>query len=149
MTFLISSQCLFVSSGIDFQNFLGIVATGEAICQRGKENTRSFDCEYSNISLLHQCLCNFCQYLLKIVELLYPKTEWLPQANLLLQWANGNKFVGEFSSGLPSGEGVYETKSGDIFVGRWLQLMLLIMIDLLNSAPLKAPIIQLCSTSTK
>ena len=45
--------------------------------------------------------------------------------------------MGEFSSGLPSGEGVYETKSGDIFVGRLLEHMLLIMIDLLNSALLK------------
>ena len=34
------------------------------------------------------------------------------------QWSNGNKFVGEFQAGLPSGEGVYETQSGDIFVGR-------------------------------
>ena len=32
-------------------------------------------------------------------------------------WANGNKFVGEFRAGLPSGEGVFETKTGDIFVG--------------------------------
>ena len=32
-------------------------------------------------------------------------------------WANGNKFVGEFRGGLPSGEGVFETKTGDLFVG--------------------------------
>ena len=38
--------------------------------------------------------------------------------SLVPQWANGNKFVGEFQAGLPAGEGVYETKSGDIFVGR-------------------------------
>ena len=63
------------------------------------------------------------------MEILDPRAEWLPHASLLLQWANGNKFVGEFSSGLPSGEGVYETKSGDIFVGRLLQNMMFIMID--------------------
>ena len=41
-----------------------------------------------------------------------------PSESFVLQWANGNKFVGEFQAGLPAGEGVYETKSGDIFVGR-------------------------------
>ena len=105
---------------------------GEAICQRGKENTRSI--EYLSTAPVSVA---FCHYLFKIMKLFDPRSEWLPHASLLLQWANGNKFVGEFSSGLPSGEGVYETKSGDIFVGRWLQLMLLIMIDLLNSALLK------------
>ena len=42
----------------------------------------------------------------------------LSKKHLVPQWANGNKFVGEFQAGLPAGEGVYETKSGDIFVGR-------------------------------
>ena len=36
--------------------------------------------------------------------------------------------MGQFQAGLPAGEGVYETKSGDIFVGRLLVWQLIILL---------------------